>query len=68
MFQQRTEPTIEPMLLTSRQAARLLAISERTLYTFTKAGAIPVVRIGRAVRYGTDDLREWIRSRCEKKV
>jgi excisionase family DNA binding protein len=55
------------LLVTPREAAKLLSISERTLYAFTKSGIVPVVRIGRSVRYSLDDLREWIRDRSEKK-
>ena len=60
-------PAPEPPLVSPRQAARLLSVSERTLYAFTRNGTIPVVRLGRSVRYSLDDLREWIRSRSEKK-
>ena len=60
MFQHRNEHTIEPMLLTARQAARILSISERTLWSLTKDRQIPAVRIGRAVRYDPGDLRRWI--------
>jgi excisionase family DNA binding protein len=61
MFETRSEPTIEPMLLTVRQAAKVLSISERTLWTLTKTGAIPAVRFGgRNVRYDPADLRRWI--------
>ena len=52
--------TIEPLLLTAKQAAKALAVCERTLYGLTKAGELPVVRIGRAVRYDLVDLRGWI--------
>jgi excisionase family DNA binding protein len=62
MFQVRTEQTIEPMLLTSRQAAKCLNISERTLWSRTKAGDIQAVRFGRSVRYDPADLRAWINS------
>jgi len=44
------------LLLTPRQAARALNISEKTLYNYTKAGAIPVVQIGRCKRYTLADL------------
>ncbi len=63
MFQTRAEQTIEPILLTVRQAAKLLNLSERTLFTLTKAGKIPVVKIGdRGIRYDPADLRAWINS------
>ncbi len=68
MFGQRTEPTLEPMLLTARQAAKVLSISERTLWGLTKSGDIPAVRFGgRNVRYSPDDLKAWIRRRSEEK-
>lgn len=54
---------IEPLLMTVRQAARALAISERTLWSLTKSGEMPCVRMSRAVRYSLDDLRAWIASR-----
>jgi len=61
MFQTVKEVTIEPMLLTARQAARALAVSERTLYALTKAGEILAVRVSRrGVRYDPADLRTWI--------
>jgi excisionase family DNA binding protein len=61
VFQTKAEQTIEPILLTARQAARLLNISERTLYARTADGSIAVVRIGnRGIRYDPADLRAWI--------
>jgi excisionase family DNA binding protein len=54
------ETAIEPLLVNARDAARLLAISERTLWSLTAAGDIPVIRIGRAVRYDPRDLQAWI--------
>jgi excisionase family DNA binding protein len=62
MFQTKSETTMEPMLLLTRQAAKLLNISERTLWTLTNEGKIPCVRVGRSVRYDPNDLRAWIAS------
>lgn len=53
-------PEKQPLLVNSREASRLLQISERTLWTLTKAGEIPSVRLGRSVRYSVDALRRWI--------
>jgi excisionase family DNA binding protein len=66
MFEQRNERTIEPMLLTARQTARILNISERTLATYTKSRLLPVVRIGRCVRYSLDDLKRWIEGHAQR--
>ena len=51
--------TLSP-LLTVREAADVLRISERTLWTLTKQGLIRSVRVGRGVRYDQSDLAEWI--------
>jgi hypothetical protein len=63
-----------PILVSTAQAAAMLAISPRTLWGLTRRvdpaagkiiGEIPAVRIGQpgsknpAVRYRPEDLREW---------
>jgi len=49
-------------LLTVAQAAELLSVSERTLWSITAPrGTVPAVRIGRLVRYELDDLLLYIR-------
>ncbi len=51
---------IEPILLTPREAAKVLSISERTLYSLTvPRGDIPVIKSGQLVRYVVDDLKVW---------
>lgn len=51
---------VPTLLWTSREAAKALAVSERTLWSLTQRGDIRCVRIGRAVRYDPTDLRAWI--------
>src|SRR5262249_11698010 len=48
------------LLLRLPEAAKALAISERTLWGMTKRGEIRCVRIGRSVRYSPLDLQGWI--------
>jgi len=51
-------------LLTQREAAALLCLSERTLERFRVVGTgPPFIRAGRLVRYREDDLESWIASR-----
>lgn len=50
------------LLLTPREAAKMLSISERTLWTLTKNGILRVKRIGRAVRYSLTVLTEYVAS------
>ena len=52
---------VVPLLLTPREAARALSVCERTLYSLTKRGEIPVIRAGRLVRYSVEDLKTWIK-------
>jgi excisionase family DNA binding protein len=54
-----------PLLLTTRQAAKALSISERTLWQLAKDGKIPTVRIGRSVRFDPRDLQDWISAHKE---
>ncbi|MBY0587250.1 helix-turn-helix domain-containing protein [bacterium] len=43
-----------------REAAKMLGVSERTLFTWTRDGIIPAAKIGRTVLYSVDHLRAWI--------
>ena len=47
------------LLVDTREAARLLNISTRTLWTLTARGELPSVRIGRRVLYRVETLREF---------
>jgi predicted DNA-binding transcriptional regulator AlpA len=49
------------LLLNATEASRQLAISPRTLWAISAPrGPVPVVRIGRSVRYDPLDLRDWL--------
>jgi excisionase family DNA binding protein len=49
------------LLLPIREAARILSVSERTLYAMTAPrGPIRPVRIGTRVLYSRETLRQWI--------
>ena len=48
------------LLMRAREAAFMLNISARKLWGLTAGGQIPVIRIGRSVRYAEADLRAWI--------
>ncbi len=61
------EVNLSAMLLTSPEAAQMLSISERSLWTLMKSGSIPHVRIGRSVRYDRDDLKAWIEKQKQNK-
>ena len=51
-------------LLTQRQAAALLCLSERTLERLRVSGGGPkFVRCGRSIRYRDSDLEAWVADR-----
>jgi predicted DNA-binding transcriptional regulator AlpA len=53
-----------PTLLSQRQAAALLCLSERTLERWRISGTGPsYVKLGRRVAYREADLIEWISAR-----
>lgn len=55
-------------LLKSRDAAALLAVCEKTLWTLKKNGEIRAVHFGRAVRYAIADLEAFIAKRSSASV
>lgn len=63
-----TEPAVPrhaPLLVDAREACRLLSLGRRSVWLLTNSGELPVVRVGRAVRYSVEGLRQWIEQRQE---
>lgn len=52
--------TIERVLLTRREVARMLALSERTVSALTATGELPSLKIGASVRYRRADIDEYL--------
>lgn len=59
--QERPEPP--KLLLTAREAANALSISERSLWGLTHQGLLRCVWLGRCKRYSLDDLRAFVASK-----
>jgi predicted DNA-binding transcriptional regulator AlpA len=61
-----TDPPQGKLLLTAREAAAVLSISERSLWAMTAPrGLLRPVRLGqsgRSVRYSLSELQRWIDS------
>ena len=57
----------EKRLLTLQQAAEALSVSVSTLRAWCRGGAlmVPVVRMGRDLRFDPDELWKWVRKRTE---
>lgn len=57
--------TIAPELLTTREAAQLLRIGERTLWRYSNSRVAPApIKIGNAIRYQRTVLLAWIADGC----
>ena len=54
------------LALRPREAAKALGISPRTLWTLTTQGHVPHLRLGRAVLYPVDSLREFLGEQAKK--
>jgi putative molybdopterin biosynthesis protein len=52
----------ERPLLTVREAATRLAVSERTVYRLATRGDLPTFRVGRAVRIDAEALERAVRN------
>ena len=49
-------------LLTAKQVAGILQITQARVYEMSRENLLPTVRLGRQVRYDEDSLREWIKA------
>jgi excisionase family DNA binding protein len=58
---------IEPILVTKAVAADLIGFSTKTLEELVNAGELPVVRVGRAVRFRVTDLKAWADANAKRK-
>ncbi len=49
-------------MLTVSEVARYLRVNPQTVYRKAKAGELPAVRIGRAIRFRRTELEEWLKA------
>ncbi len=56
----KNQTSLDPLLVSSVDAARMLGVCLRTLLTLTNSGEIPFIRVRRCNRYYVDDLRAFI--------
>ena len=59
-----------PAIMTVKEVAKYLRMSEAKIYRLIKEGALPVARIGKTWRFRKDLLDEWLKecSRSEAKT
>ena len=60
-----TPPEDEALLMDTREVAKLLKVSDRTVFSMHTNGEMPkAVRIGRAVRWGRAEIKAWVDDGC----
>jgi excisionase family DNA binding protein len=53
---------MEQMLMRAEEVAKALGLGRSKTYEMMASGALPVVRVGRAVRVPRAALEQWVRS------
>jgi excisionase family DNA binding protein len=61
-------PLADTVLLTKKEAARELRLSERSVHSLLKSGDLPTIRLGGSVRISRSDLLQFIARRREGTV
>jgi excisionase family DNA binding protein len=62
------KPETPCLSMRPREAAKALGISERLLWEWTDRGVVPHVRLGKAILYPVDSLREWLQKQAGLKA
>jgi len=56
------------MILTVREVAEYLRMSEAKVYRLVKEGCLPAIRIGKTWRFRKDLLDDWLSQRTESSL
>jgi excisionase family DNA binding protein len=66
MMQETTRDSVEPLLLTVSQTAKMLSLGRTKVYELIATEGLPVVHFGRAKRVSMASLQRWLESREQK--
>jgi excisionase family DNA binding protein len=67
IFAGKKPPEDVELLVDTNQVAKLLQVSPRTVWKMQDTGEMPKpIRIGRAVRWGFEEIKAWVDARCPK--
>jgi len=56
------------LLMTVRDVAKYLGLSERTIYSMIKYGEIPYIKVGGRYRFSREKVEEWLRQNLKEKM
>jgi excisionase family DNA binding protein len=62
----KDEPETPCLAMRPREAATALGISERLLWEWTDRGQVPHIRMGKAILYPVESLRDWLKQQAQK--
>ena len=62
----KDEPETPCLAMRPREAASALGISERLLWEWTDRGQVPHIRMGKAILYPVESLRDWLKQQAQK--
>ena len=54
---------MEKLSVRPHEAAKILSISERTLFTWTKKEGLPSIKVGRIILYSIPEIARWLELR-----
>ena len=63
MHRQEHSELSPPLLVSEREAGRLLGVTPRMVFSLRRAGALPAVKIGARVLYSLSALEQFIADR-----
>ena len=55
-------------VMTVSEVAEYLRVNPQTVYRKAKAGEMPVVRIGRAIRFRRTELESWLKGESQTRL
>ena len=65
----RADQPVDVELVNARELAKILSVSERTLYRLKSTGELPTpVVLGGSVRWRLSEIRQWIANGCPRPV
>lgn len=61
------EKQLEPLSVSTSEAARLLGVSRPTIYELMQNGGLPSFKVGSRTLLPVSGLREWVAAQAEKR-
>ncbi len=67
-MQKQKEVNVQPLLLNIEQAMQVLALGKTKIYELIEKEGLPVMHIGKSVRFSYSALQQWIEQRAQQEV